>query len=166
MDMINNRQKKDLVFTRVFDVSIERVWSAWTEPSIVKNWWGPDNFECPTAKLDFREGGVSLVSMASPKLGFPEQYSTWRYTKIVPMQEIEYILNLADKDGTKIDPALVGMPADFPRDILNIVTFEELGEGRTKVTVTEKDWPVGQMMEMSRMGMEQCLDKMAKALKR
>ena len=26
---------------------------------------------------------------------------------------------------------------------------------------TEYDWPVGHMMEMSKMGMEQCLDKMA-----
>lgn len=163
--MNSNTNKKNLIFTRVFDVSIERAWSAWVEPHMVKSWWGPDNFECPTAKIDFREGGTSLVSMISPKLGFPEQYSTWHYIKIVPMQRIEYIHNLADKDGNKINPASVGMPADFPQDMQHIITFENTGDGKTKITVVEKDWPIGQMIEMSKMGMEQCLDKMAKALK-
>ena len=162
----NSANKKDLIFTRVFDAPIEKVWAMWTEADKVKQWWGPDHFSCPLADIDFREGGTSLVSMISRKLGFPEQCSIWRYTKIAPMKRIEYIHNLADKDGNKIDPASIGMPADFPQDLLNIVTFEDLGNGRTKLTVTEKDWPVGQMMEMSRMGEEQYLDKMAKALKK
>ncbi len=41
------------------------------------------------------------------------------------------------------------------------VTFRELGQDKTEVTVTEYDWSVGQMMERSKMGLEQCLDKMA-----
>lgn len=163
--MNNNANKKDLIFSRVFTAPVKRVWQMWSDADLIKKWWGPDNFECPTAKIDFSEGGTSLVSMVSPKLGFPEQYSTWRYTKIVPLERIEYVLNLSDKDGNRIDPTSINMPADFPQDILNIVTFEDLGGGRTKITVTEKDWPVGKMMEMSKMGMEQCLDKMVKALK-
>jgi len=35
-----------------------------------------------------------------------------------------------------------------------------LGGDKTEVSVTEYDWPVGHMMEMSKMGMEQCLGKM------
>jgi len=73
----------------------------------------------------------------------------------------EYIHNLADKDGSRVDPTLIGMPADFPQDLRNLVTFEDLGDGKTELTVTEYDWPVGQMMEMSRVGLEQCLNKMA-----
>ena len=41
------------------------------------------------------------------------------------------------------------------------VTFKDLGNGKTEVAVTEYDWTDGQMMEMSKMGMEQWLDKMA-----
>ena len=77
------------------------------------------------------------------------------------MQRIDYIHNLADKDGNKIDPTSVGMPPDFPQDQLNSVTFNALGASKTEITVTEYDWTVGQMMELSRLGMEQCLDKMA-----
>jgi len=152
-------EKRDLVFTRVFDAPVEAVWQAWVAPELVMQWWGPDGFSCPVAKMDVREGGTSLVCMSSPAFG--DQYSTWLYGKITPMQRIEYILNLADKDGNKIDPVSIGMPADFPPDVRNLVTFRDLGDGRTELTVTEYDWTVGHMMEMSKLGMEQCLDKMA-----
>lgn len=159
------QNKRDLVVTRIIEAPIELVWKAWSDAEFVKRWWGPNDFTAPSCKIDFHEGGTSLVSMASPKLGFPEQFSTWRYTKIVPMKRIEYIHNLADKNGNAIDPTSIGMPADFPQNLLNIITFEDLGNHRTKITVTEKDWPVGHMMDLSRMGMEQCLDKMERALR-
>jgi hypothetical protein len=48
-----------------------------------------------------------------------------------------------------------------PQDLRNLVTFKNLGDGKTGLTVAEYDWTVGQMMEMSKMGLEQCLNKMA-----
>jgi uncharacterized protein YndB with AHSA1/START domain len=63
-------------------------------------WWGPHRFTARSAKMDFREGGTSLVCMRAPKeFGGQDMYSTWAYKKIVPMQSIEFIHNLADKDG-------------------------------------------------------------------
>ena len=83
------------------------------------------------------------------------------YTKIVPLERIEYIHNLADKDGQKVDPVQMGLPANFPQDQRHVVTFKALGANKTELTVTEYGWTAGHMMEMSQMGMEQCLDKMA-----
>jgi uncharacterized protein YndB with AHSA1/START domain len=97
--------------------------------------------------------------MSAPDHG--DFYSTWHYRKIVPLERIEYIHNLADKDGNKVDPTTLGMPPDFPQDQPQTVIFTALGKDQTEITVIEHDWMVGQMMEMSRMGMEQCLDKMA-----
>jgi uncharacterized protein YndB with AHSA1/START domain len=157
--------KKDLVITRVFDAPVKLVWKAWVDPQMVVQWWGPDRFTCPSAKIDFREGGTSLVCMRAPKeLGGQDYYSTWAYTKIVPMKQIEYTHNLADKEGRKVDPVVMGMPPDFPQNQRHVVTFRELSKSRTEVTVTEYEWPVGQMMEWSKLGMEQCLKKMADAL--
>jgi uncharacterized protein YndB with AHSA1/START domain len=154
--------KKDLVMTRVFDASVEQVWKAWSDPDDVMRWWGPTGFTSPMAKMDFRERGTSLVCMRPPKeFGDQDMYSTWTYQRIVPMERIEYIHNLADRDGHKIDPVTLGMPSDFPQDQRHAITFKRLSGNKTELTVTEYDWPVGQMMEMSRMGMEQCLDKMA-----
>ena len=55
----------------------------------------------------------------------------------------------------------MGMPPDFPKNQRNTVTFKRVAEDRTEMTVTEYDWTEGQMMELSRMGLEQCLNKMA-----
>ncbi len=158
----NMVEKKDLVITRVFDAPVEQVWKAWTDEADVMQWWGPTHFTCPMVKLDVREGGTSLLCMRAPQdFGGQDYYSIWEYQKIVPMKQIEYIHNLADKDGNKMTPASLGMPPDFPEDQRHTITFKALGKDKTELTVTEHDWTVGQMIEMSRMGMEQCLDKMA-----
>jgi uncharacterized protein YndB with AHSA1/START domain len=151
--------KRDLVITRVIDAPVDQVWNAWVDPDLVMQWWGPDGFTAPLAKMDVREGGTSLVSMSSPDFG--EHYSTWHYREIVPLQRIDYIHNLADKHGNPIDPATAGMPPDFPQNQRHTVTFRALDDNRTELTVTEYGWTVGQMMELSRLGMEQCLAKMA-----
>jgi hypothetical protein len=99
--------------------------------------------------------------MRYPKeLGGQDSFSIWTYTKIVPMQLIEFIQNLSDKDGNKMDPTLLGMPSDFPVDIRTVVTFKELGNNKTEITVTEfADF--GQILGFAQIGLEQCLDKMA-----
>jgi len=154
--------KQDLVFTRLFDAPVERVWRAWTDPEQVMSWWGPNGFTCPLARMDFRVGGKSLVCMRAPKqFGGQDMHSTWTYTKIVPLREFEYLHHFADKDGNRVEPAQQGLPPDMPAEVRNLVTFQSAGDNQTEITVTEFDWPVGHMMEMSRMGMEQCLDKMA-----
>jgi uncharacterized protein YndB with AHSA1/START domain len=152
-------EKHDLVITRVFDAPASELWKAWSDADYVKEWWGPDIFTCPLARIDFREGGTSLLCMNAPRFG--DLYSTWRYTAIEPMKRIDFIHNLADADGNALDPAALGMPADFPRDQHQTVTIIPIDDTRTEMTVTEYGWTEGQMMEMARMGMEQCMGKMA-----
>ena len=164
--MQTDSNKHDLVITRVFDAPVEQVWNAWSNPELIMGWWGPTGFTSPSADLDFREGGTSLVCMRAPKeFGGQDMYNTWAYTKIVPMEQIDFIQNLADKDGNKLDPSSMGFPSEFPQDQRTLLTFKALGDTQTELTVTEFAWTVGQMMEMSKMGMEQCLDKMEVVLK-
>ncbi len=80
------------------------------------------------------------------------------------MQLIEFIQNLADKDGKRVDPVKAGMPPDFPQDVRSVVTFKAKG-GKTEMTVTEYDYTSDQMFDLSKAGLEQCLDKMAESLK-
>jgi uncharacterized protein YndB with AHSA1/START domain len=160
--MNNEAQKHDLVITRIFDAPIASVWKAWSDPDLIKQWWGPQGFSAPVAEIDFREGGTSLVCMESSEFG--KHFSTWRYQQIVPMERIDYVHNLADENGAAIDPASVGMPPDFPQDQRHLVTFTALSGNQTEISVTEYGWTAGQMMDMSKMGMEQCLDKMAVCL--
>jgi uncharacterized protein YndB with AHSA1/START domain len=156
----------DVVVTRVFDAPIDRVWDAWRDPDRVKVWWGPIGFTCPLAEMDFREGGTSLVCMRAPaEYGGQDMYSTWTYTAIVPHERIEYIFNFADRNGAKLSPAEAGIPAGVPEDGRHVVRFRDLGGGRTELTVTEHGYTVEQARDVSRAGLEQCIDKMAESLR-
>jgi len=159
---------RDLIVTRVLDAPVELVWKAWTDPEYVMRWWGPDHFTSPSAKMDFREGGTSFVCMRAPKeFGGQDMYSTWVYREIVPLKRIEFIQNLADEHGNMIDPASLGMPPDFPRDTRTVVTFKDVGNGRTEMTVTEYNMPTSdtEMGRNAELGLNQSLDKMAASLK-
>ncbi len=155
---------RDIVVTRIFDAPVELVWRAWTDPGYVMRWWGPDHFTSPSAKIDFREGGTSLVCMRAPEdFGGQDMYSTWVYQKIVPMQHIEFIQNLADENGNLLDPAKLGLPPEFPKDTRTIVSFKALGNGKTEMTVTEYSMPAPdtEMGKNAELGLNQSLDKMA-----
>ena len=160
----NNSSSKtrDLIVTRVFDAPIELVWKAWTEPEYVMKWWGPDYFTSPSAVIDFREGGTALVCMRAPKeFGGQDMYSTWAYKKIVPMERIEFIQNLSDEDGNLVSPLTLGLPPEFPPDVRTVVTFKDLGNGRTEMTVTEYGLPTAdtELGRNAELGLNQSIDK-------
>jgi uncharacterized protein YndB with AHSA1/START domain len=151
---------KQIEVTRTFNAPVEMVWKVWTDPELVKRWWGPKYFISPVAKIDFREGGKSLVSMKAPKeMGGQEHFSIWEYVKIIPLQTIEFIQNLADEGGNKIDPTNVGMPPDCPLDIRTVVTFKAVESNKTEMTVTEYA-EFGSISNFAQIGLEQSLEKM------
>jgi uncharacterized protein YndB with AHSA1/START domain len=154
-------ETKDLVVSRTFDAPVAEVWKYWAESEGVKKWWGPTGFTAPLAKMDFREGGTSLVCMRAPN--GQDFYNTWTYRKIEPLKRIEFILGWADKFGQKIDPVTMGLPPDIPQEVRHVVTFKDVG-GKTELTVAEYGYESDQTRDLSKAGLEQCLDKMAAAL--
>ena len=153
---------RDLVVTRIVAGPVGQVWRAWTDPEQVRRWWGPTGFTCPLARMDVREGGTSLVAMRSPQ--GQDLYNTWTYRSIVPHQRLEFIQNFADQDGNKLAPASIGLPAEIPQDVHHLVTFTALDEHRTKLTVTEYGYGSDQILELSKAGLEQVLDKLTTSL--
>jgi uncharacterized protein YndB with AHSA1/START domain len=154
--------KLDMVLIRVFDAPVEQLWKAWSDPELVKKWWGPNGYTAPVAELDFREGGVSLVCMRGPD--GRDLYNSWTYTKIVPMERLEFVQHFVDQDGNKIAPTDLGLPPLIPFEVPHVVTLKSLGDNQTELTVTESGYPVPPIVEISRQGMRQCLDKMAAIL--
>jgi uncharacterized protein YndB with AHSA1/START domain len=88
-------------------------------------------------------------------------YHTWTYTRIDPHERIEFVSNFADADGTHLDPAAMGMPPGVPHDVVHVITFKPTGDGRTEMTVAEYGYTTERARDLSKAGMEQCLDKMA-----
>jgi uncharacterized protein YndB with AHSA1/START domain len=152
--------RKKVFVSRIFNAPVEKVWNLWTNHELVMQWWGPDKFSCPEAEINFRVGGISKVCMVSKELGFSESYSIWQYTKIEFCSRIEFIQNLANKDGAKQNPVDLGMPSDFPTDVMTTVTLKPLDNYKTGMTILE-DADFGEISHFAQIGMEQCFDKMS-----
>jgi uncharacterized protein YndB with AHSA1/START domain len=147
--------------TKIFHAPVDMVWQLWTDPELVKRWWGPAHFTCPVARIDCRIGGRSIVSMLAPKeMGGQEFFSSWVYTQIQPFQRIEFVQNLCDSNGNSVAPATVGMPPDFPADIETVVVFSQLQKDMTEMTITESA-EFGTISHFAQLGLEQSVEKMA-----
>lgn len=157
--MVTKSKKSDLVVTRIFNVPVWQVWEAWTDPMVLSRWKDDAGQMSPLSRIDFREGGTSFVFTSSSELG--DFYSIRQYRKIIPIQRIEYVHNLTDKNGTMIDPAVTGILADFPQNQKNAVLFKALGVARSELTIKEYGWTEGHMMEISRKILEEIMDKLA-----
>lgn len=163
------QDKSGLTIERIFDAPLEKVWRTWTDPKIVKNWWGPKDFTAPKIQIDFREGGKYLYEMrgkAGPDMPVRDFWSGGVFKKIVPMKKIVLTDYFTDDKGNKVSSTYYGMSADFPMEMELMVTFKGQGD-RTKLTL---NYPTrGKMPAADRKGMKegwnQSLDKMAEALK-
>lgn len=158
---LKKRNEDELLITRVFDARRETVWKAWTEPSLLKRWWGPEHFTAPHMTLDLRVGGRSLFCMRSPE--GKDYWSTGTYREIVPLKRIVTTDSFADKDGNVVPGSYYGMSPDFPMEMLVTVDFEDLG-GKTRMTLRHIGMPKGPDMDGARLGWEGSFDKLAKLL--
>lgn len=52
------REPLALVVNRVFDAPPAIVFSLWSDPDHVRQWWHPNDFTTPTFEMDFRVGGA------------------------------------------------------------------------------------------------------------
>lgn len=157
--------KEDIVVSRIVDAPVDLVWKAWTEPEYVRRWWGPKDYTSPMAKVDLREGGTYTFCMeAPPEQGGFRHYSTGVYKKIVEHKLLDFTQFLSDEHGNKIDPASVGMPADFPAELRMTVEFKAIRADMTELIITEYNWTMGQMAVYSYAGMQQSIDKLAESV--
>lgn len=65
-DSAANDSSRDLVLTRLIKAPREKVYRAWTEPELLKQWFAPKPFSTPVAQLDLRAGGGNLIVMRDP----------------------------------------------------------------------------------------------------
>ena len=49
-------ESKDIVIERIFNAPRHLVWAAFTEPSHIEKWFGPEGFSTRVEQLDFDSG--------------------------------------------------------------------------------------------------------------
>ncbi|HEY4009790.1 MAG TPA: SRPBCC domain-containing protein [Acidobacteriaceae bacterium] len=159
--MKNNtvNETERLVVTRIFNAPRELVWKAWTDPKYVMQWWGPKGFTSPVCKMDVRVGGKSLFCMKSPD--GQECWNGIEYYEIVPYEKIVSLMYFSDADGNKIDPEQLGMEYEAIEGAYDVTLFEDLGDGRTKLTQIGNE-PMESARESGQLeGWNEILDKVA-----
>jgi uncharacterized protein YndB with AHSA1/START domain len=60
------REPRAIIGTRVFDAPRALVFSVWTDPKHLAQWWGPHGFTTTTHSFEFRPGGVWRFVMHGP----------------------------------------------------------------------------------------------------
>lgn len=138
-EKFNSQDSRPVTITRFFNAPLEKVWQAWTNEEMVKQWWGPENYSAPSAKIDFRVGGKSLLAMKDPKGEIV--WSGGVYKEIIPYKKIVTTDHFADKNGNIISASDVGMPGKWPLDCLITVEFSDGNEDQVKIIIKHEGIP-------------------------
>jgi uncharacterized protein YndB with AHSA1/START domain len=109
--------RRSIIGVREFDAPRELVFSAWTDPSRLAQWWGPNGFTTTTHSFDFRPGGAWRFVMHGPDGRDYQNRIT--FEEIVPPARLVYRYG----DGGDVEPV----------QFRQTVTFEDIG-GRTRIT--------------------------------
>jgi uncharacterized protein YndB with AHSA1/START domain len=123
--------ERELVLTRVFDAPRDLVFRAWTEPELMKQWWGPKGFTLPYCTIDLRPGGKIRFCMRSP-----EGADLWCggvYQEIVRPERIVVTDYFTNEQGEIVPASHYGM-AGWPEITTITVTFVEK-DGKTTMTM-------------------------------
>lgn len=164
----NMEEQKKIVIERVFDAPREKVWEAWTTQELVKQWWGPKDFTAPSVQIDFTVGGKYIYAMHGPKGSEwdKDMYSAGVYKEIIPLQKLVVTDYFSDAQGNKKSPTEHGLPTDMPEEMEVTVLFEDLADGKTKLSIVYTPESEVAYNAMIRSGIQEgwgtSLDKMAK----
>jgi uncharacterized protein YndB with AHSA1/START domain len=160
-----------IIIEKVFEASRALVWKAWTDPELVKQWWGPEGFSAPSVKIDLRVGGKYVYAMQGPAGSEWDKvmYSAGLYKEIVPEEKMVVTDYFSDEDGNPLPPTDFGQGEDFPSEMSVTVLFESLSENQTKLTIIyPKPESEAHFQAMLKSGMKEgwssSLDKMARVL--
>jgi len=85
---------KEVKFERTYDASLEKVWKAWTDPEMLKQWWGPNNVIIPECEVDIRVGGRIYIVMEAGEAMGPYKGTRWpmdgKYTVVEKNSKLAY----------------------------------------------------------------------------
>ena len=142
---------RELVLTRLIDAPREKLYRAWTEPALLKQWIAPLPYTTPMAELDVRPGGTNLIVMRGPD--GQDMPNRGVYLEVVPNER----LVVTDAFTTAWEPSAKPF-------MTLILTFENEG-GKTRYTARARHWTVEDRDAHEKMGFHQgwgiCTDQLA-----
>jgi uncharacterized protein YndB with AHSA1/START domain len=132
---------RELVLTRLIDAPREKLYRAWTDPTLLKQWFAPLPYTTPVAELDVRPGGSAFIVMRGPDGKDLPNHGV--YLEVVPNQR------LVSTDAY----VKAWEPSEKPFMTL-ILSFEAEG-GKTRYTARVRHWTVADRETHEKMGFHQ-----------
>jgi uncharacterized protein YndB with AHSA1/START domain/pimeloyl-ACP methyl ester carboxylesterase len=118
-----------------FDASPERVWQLWADPRQLERWWGPPTYPATFTRHDLAPGGRVEYHMTGPEGDQPRGY--WDVVEVDPPRSLVFRDGFANDDGSPSTE----LPLTTAR-----VTIEEIGSGRTRMSIQSR-FPSTEAME-------------------
>jgi len=142
---------RELSLTRIIDAPREKVYRAWTEPELLKQWFAPLPYTTTAAELEVRAGGANLIVMRGPDGA--EMPNRGVYLEVIPNEKLVF----TDAFTKSWEPS--------EKPFMTVVlTFEDLG-GKTKYTARVLHWTAADKEAHEKMGFHQgwgqCADQLA-----
>jgi uncharacterized protein YndB with AHSA1/START domain len=112
------RDPRSIIGMRVFAAPRDLVFSAFTDPKHLAQWWGPNGFTTTTHSFDFRPGGIWRFVMHGPDGRDYQNRIT--FDEIVRPERLVY----HHDGGEDVEPV----------QFAQTLTFEDLGDDQTCLT--------------------------------
>ena len=116
-NLVVDRAAHAYTMSRVFDAPRELVWKVCTDPELVPKWWGPRYLTIVVDKMDLKVGGVWRYIQKDAEGN--EYAFNGVYKEVVPPERLTYTFEFEPMAG---------------HISTETITFEELPDGKTKIT--------------------------------
>lgn len=126
-------QVEPFSISRVFDAPQVLVFQAYTDVSHLARWGSPTGFKVIHAELDLRVGGSYHYGLRGADGS--EMWGKQVYREIVAPQKLVFVQSFSNPEGGL---ARHPMAPTWPLEMLATTTFEDIGDGKTKLTINWK----------------------------
>ncbi len=134
--------ERQLVLTRVIRASPDKLFRAWTDPTLLVEWFTPAPWKTVRAEVDPRPGGSVCVVMQSPE--GREFLNPGVYLEVVENKKLVFTDAFVKAWEPSNKPFMVGT-----------LTFDDLGDGTTRYSARLQHWSVADRKAHEEMGFHQ-----------
>ena len=141
------KKRKELTLERSYAAPVDAVWRAWTDPDVLRTWWGPDKTAVAECEIDLRVGGtIHVVTEAGKAMG-KYQGTRWPMKGTFSLVEERARLTYDARSWTE------GAEATTTIQHVNDITLTDAG-GMTVVRLNVSITDVGPKAKMAAFGMK------------
>ena len=142
---------RELVLTRVIDAPRDKLYRAWTDAELLKQWFAPLPYTTPVAELDVRPGGANLIVMRGPD------------GSDLPNRGV--YLEVVENERLVFTDAYINAWEPSPKPFMTVILTFEDEAGKTRYTARVRHWTAADRETHEKMGFHEgwgrCADQLA-----